>query len=192
MKKKIIFAILFLIFIFSAACGFLLNNKMMQKNQINISIKTYISKFKVKIEEKKKDSDESKMAQDIEIVLKDVDGKQTTYSFEYNNKTYTAIFSNGCWKIIDSYKIKNTNAMNAICKALIEVHPILGKDRKSYRTVGDLVYEWVQHNLAYSILSDESEFKLRAKDVDLDPDDQGKNFMELYEDRTGKKFNLNI
>ena len=46
--------------------------------------------------------------------------------------------------------------------------------------------KWVQHNLAYSMLSEESEFKSWAKDVDLDPDDQGKSFIEIYEDRTGK------
>ena len=38
----------------------------------------------------------------------------------------------------------------------------------------DLVYEWQQHNLAYNILPDDNSWKEHAKDVDLNPADQGK------------------
>ena len=61
---------------------------------------------------------------------------------------------------------------------------------KSYRTVDDLVYEWQQHNLAYTILPDDNSWKEHAKDVDLNPDDQGKSLEEMYEDRTGNELDI--
>ncbi len=42
-----------------------------------------------------------------------------------------------------------------------------------------MAYEWLQHNIAYELLPD-SEFKASAKDVDLDPDDQGLSLEEIY------------
>ena len=60
----------------------------------------------------------------------------------------------------------------------------------SYRTADDMAYEWVQHNLAYEILPEGNSFRNSAKDVDLDPRDQGMSLVEIYEDRTGKKIDL--
>ena len=215
MRKKLIFVMLFLIF----AC-IIIYFVVMQKNTVNnnnlakdnttaktseeVKLNSNTTNNKVEINETSKneinnikqknyqiiEENEINSNSNIEIELKDVEGKQTTYIFTYKNEVYTAIFKNGCWKIINSYKIKDTNDMKVICQALLDKHKVYGKDRKSYRTAGDMVYEWVQHNLAYSILSEDSEYKERAKDVDLDPDDQGKNFIELYEDKTGKKINF--
>lgn len=190
MKKKVIITITVLIIFCVTLITFIYKNKDIPQSKLDVAVSTVIAKFKVneKVEEQPKEQEDEF---NIEIQLKDLDGKQTTYSFEYKGYIYTAIFKNGCWKIIDSYKIKNSNVMNAICEELIKAHPVLGKDRITYRTAGDMVYEWVQHNLAYSMLSDKSEFKASAKDVDFDPEDQGRTFMEIYEDRTGKKFNIN-
>ena len=46
-----------------------------------------------------------------------------------------------------------------------------------------MAYEWVQHNLAYEMLPDDSGYKDNAKDVDLNPDDQGKSLYDLFVDR---------
>ena len=80
--------------------------------------------------------------------------------------------------------------MKKICQALIDIHPIHGSDMISYRTSDDMVYEWLQHNFAYSVLPDDNLWKNNAKDVDFDPQDQGKSIKEIYEDRTGKKFDF--
>ena len=91
------------------------------------------------------------------------------------------------WKIYDSYKIKNMVDMKDICQKLIDINPIHGSDMVSYRTSDDMVYEWFQHNIAYEILSDDNVWRMSAKDVDFDPQDQGKSLKEIYEDRTGKQ-----
>ena len=80
--------------------------------------------------------------------------------------------------------------MKKICQALIDIHPIHGSDMISYRTSDDMVYEWLQHNFAYSVLPDDNLWKNNAKNVDFDPQDQGKSIKEIYEDRTGKKFDF--
>lgn len=122
-----------------------------------------------------------------DIQLKDADGNGKNYLFTYNDERYTAIYTKDNWKIVNSYKITNENDMAIICQALIDVHPIHGKDMTSYRTVDDLVYEWKQHNTAYKILPDDNPWKSNAKDVDLNPEDQGRTLEEMYEARTGKK-----
>ena len=193
MKKKIIFT--FLVFVIVAGICFIFDNMEYQETNKNIAANNSIEECNNNITNNKVTYNETKQNQENSIKEDknsnnsniDTDGKQTTYTFIYKNETYSAILKNGCWKIIDSYKIKDTKHIKVICQALIDIHPVLGKDRISYRTAEDMVYEWVQHNLAYSMLSEESEFKGRAKDVDLDPDDQGKSFIEIYEDRTGKK-----
>ena len=216
MRKKLIFVMLFLILACIPIYFVVIQKNKVNNNNLakdNTTAKTSeeakpnnnTTKNEVEINETSKNEitnnveqknyqavneDETNYNSNIKIELKDVDGKQTTYSFTYQNEVYTAIFKNECCKINNSYKIKNTNDMREICQALIDEHKVYGKDRKSYRTAGDMVYEWVQHNLAYSILPENSEYKERAKDVDLDPDDQGKNFIELYEDKTGKKINF--
>lgn len=125
-----------------------------------------------------------------DINLRDIDGKKTNYVFTYKDEDFSAIYTKDNWKIKNSYKITNGQDIAYICKALIDVHPIHGKDMKSYRTVDDLVYEWQQHNLAYSLLPDDNSWKSHAKDVDLDPADQGKSLAEIYEARTGSKLDV--
>ena len=124
-----------------------------------------------------------------DIALTDIDGKN--YIFTYDNELYSAIYTTDNWKIIDSYKINNAADMKIICSALIQIHPVHGKDMESYRTPDDMVYEWQQHNLVYQLLSDDNEWKSHVKDVDFDPADQGKSFEEIYEARTGKKLDIN-
>ena len=118
-----------------------------------------------------------------QLNLTDVDGKKNNYCFTYNNEIYKAKYKKDNWKIIDSYKITNKKDMEIICQALIKIHPIHGKDGVSYRTVEDLVDEWVIHNKAYNILPENSQWKANAKDVDLDPDDQGKTLEDFIKDR---------
>ncbi len=112
------------------------------------------------------------------------------YEFEYNGEVFKVYYVTDTWKIYDSYKITNSSDMKKICKALIDIHPIHGVDMKSYRTETDMAYEWKQHNLAYQVLPEGNAFRNSAKDVDLDPRDQGKSLVEIYEDRTGQKLDL--
>ena len=120
---------------------------------------------------------------DVSIELLDIDGKQTNYTFTYDGEEYVTWFKEDTWHIVDSYKITNEDAMIEICEALMNEHKIPSKDRKSYREIDDLVYEWKQHNIIYEMLPNSSKWKSHAKDVDLDPDDQGKSFKELYYSR---------
>ena len=113
-----------------------------------------------------------------------------TYLFEYRKKTYEAIYTPDNWHITNSYQIREQNDIAIICKKLIEIHPIHGKDMKTYRKVEDLVTEWIQHNMIYDLLPDNNKWKNNVKDVDLDPKDQGRSMEELYESRTGKKINI--
>ncbi len=126
-----------------------------------------------------------------DINLRDIDGAGTNYLFTYGGEDFSAGYTTDNWKIINSYKIDNTSDITIICQALIDVHPIHGSDMASYRTADDMAYEWVQHNLAYQTLPDDSPLKSHAKDVDLDPNDQNRSFDEIYKDRTGKELDLN-
>ncbi len=125
-----------------------------------------------------------------DIALTDVDDNGTNYSFVYGEETFSALYTTDNWKVIDSYKIDNYKDIVIICQALIDVYPIHGADMKSYRTAEDMAFEWQQHNIAYMLLDDDSPWKSHAKNVDLDPKDQGRTFYEIYEDRTGKEFNI--
>jgi len=124
------------------------------------------------------------------IELTDSDGNKKNYSFTYNGETFIAKHSKNRWHIDDSYKITNAKDIEIICQALIEKYPILGKDYETYRTAQDMAYEWIQHNIAYNLLSEDNKYKDNAKDVDFNPEDQGKNFKDFYEARTGKKFDI--
>jgi hypothetical protein len=53
-----------------------------------------------------------------------------------------------------------------------------------------MAFEWQQHNIAYEQLPEGNQWRESAMNVDLDPDDQGKTFKEMYEERTGKKLDL--
>jgi len=123
-----------------------------------------------------------------EITIKNIDN--TNYEIVYNDEVYKAVYTYDHWKIYDSYKITNIEDMKKICQLLIDINPIHGKDMISYRTVDDMVYEWLEHNIAYKILPDNHNFKDNAKDVDFDPYDQGKSMKEIYEDRTGEKLDI--
>ncbi|MBR3152999.1 MAG: hypothetical protein IKF52_05320 [Clostridia bacterium] len=123
---------------------------------------------------------------DYEIQLQDIDGDNNNFIFEYKDEIYNAKYTTDNWKIINSYKITDKNDIQQICQALINIHPIHGKDMESYRTAEDLADEWIQHNIAYNFLSDGSEWKQNVKDVDLNPEDQGKSLLEIYQDRINK------
>ncbi|MCR5022938.1 MAG: hypothetical protein K6A90_01210 [Lachnospiraceae bacterium] len=125
-----------------------------------------------------------------DVALTDLTGPGTDYAFIYDDVPYSAIYTPDNWEIKDSYKITNAMDMAIICQALINEHPIHGKDMISYRTCDDMAYEWVQHNIAYSFLPEDSKWIESVKNVDFDPKDQGKSYRDLYEDRTGKKFDI--
>lgn len=141
-------------------------------------------------------ADEDKSEEDhllnsiYDIQLQDVDGAKKNYVFTYQEKEYHATYTPDNWHIENSYQIIYMKDIRIICQALIQEHPIHGKDMASYRTAEDMTYEWLQHNTAYRILSSDNPWKKHAKDVDLDPEDQGRNFKEIYEDRTGQKWSI--
>ncbi len=118
-----------------------------------------------------------------DVGLYDADGTETNYQFSYGDEFYSVIYTEDNWKIIDSYKITSPYDMFFICEALISVHPIHGKDYVSFRTAEDMVFEWQEHNAAYMTLPDTSKWKLNTKDVDFDPEDQGKTGIEMALDR---------
>lgn len=121
-----------------------------------------------------------------EIWLFDTDGSGSHYIFTYDGREFGAVYTPDNWKIIDSYRIVNLKDITIICKALSDTHPIHGADMKSYRTPEDMAYEWQQHNRAYAVLPEDSEWRAHAKDVDLDPEDQGKDVYSLYTSRIGR------
>lgn len=151
--------------------------------EVKVDIKNNESNNKV-VEQ---DNDDNGSISDS-IDIKKIDDKN--YEFVYKDEVFKAIFVNDTWKIYDSYKITNNNDIKKICKALIEINKVPSSDYKSYRTSDDMAYEWMQHNLAYQILPDGNSFRESAKDVDLDPRDQGKSLVEIYEDRTGQKLDI--
>ena len=108
-----------------------------------------------------------------------------SYTFTYAGEAFNAYYTPDNWKIIDSYKITDKSDMTIICEALSDIHPIHTSDYQGYRAPEDLAYEWDQHNTAYNILPDSSKWKANCKDVDLDPKDQGKSFLEMARDRLG-------
>ena len=105
--------------------------------------------------------------------------------FHYGGEEFVAYFDTYSWRVYDSYKITNHDDIVIICQALLDEHPVYGSDWESLRTADDMAYEWEQHNLAYNMLPEYSHWRDDAKDVDLDPDDQGKSVQELYESRIG-------
>lgn len=112
--------------------------------------------------------------------FKNVDGIGSKYEFIYGGEVFTAIYTPDNWKIIDSYKIDKEADILLICQILAAEHPVHGKDMVSYRTPDDMSVEWQQHNLAYKVLPSDHKWKNNAKDVDLDPKDQGKTLSEMF------------
>ena len=125
-----------------------------------------------------------------DIVLNDTDDSGENYTFEYDGKRFKARYTYDNWKIFDSYKIINEDDLVRICRVLADTHPVHGSDLSSYRKPEDMAYEWQQHNIAYAVLPKDDPLRDHAKDVDLDPEDQGRSFQEIYEDRTGRKLEL--
>lgn len=125
-----------------------------------------------------------------DIALTDTDGKGVNYTFIYDGETFTAVYKPDSWRIYDSYKITSEADITIICQALIDVHQVHGKDLVSFRTADDMAYEWLVHNTAYELLPDGNDLKAHAKDVDLDPKDQGRTLEEIYKDRTGKELTM--
>jgi len=131
-----------------------------------------------------------KSAADIELT--DTDGNGKNYHFYYAGDDFTAIYTPDNWKVKDSYRVHSEADMIIICQALIDEHPVHGKDLVSYRTAEDMAYEWQIHNMGYAFFTDDENLRNKAKDVDFDPKDQGLTIEEFYESRTGKEFDVNV
>ena len=126
-----------------------------------------------------------------QLELRDTDGSGQNYVFVYDGQTFTAQYTEDNWKIIDSWKIRNAGDMEMICGALLDIHTIHGSsDGKDTRTAEDMAFEWMQHNFAYEHLPEDHPWRENAKDVDLNPADQGKTFFEIYEDRAQDRFRI--
>ncbi len=136
------------------------------------------------------DSENAVLENTGDIALTDTDGAGKNYTFTYDGKNFDAIYTPDNWKIKDSYRVQNSADMLIICQALIDVHPVHGKDMESYRTAEDMVYEWKIHNIAYEYLADDDSLKSHARDVDFDPNDQGLTLEEFYKSRTGKDLDI--
>ena len=127
--------------------------------------------------------DASLLSSPEDIGLHDTDGNGVDYIFSYGGEEFFALYEPDNWHITDSYKIEDEDDILLICQALISVHPIHSADMQSYRAAEDMAFEWHQHNLAYSLLPDSSEWKSNAKDVDLDSKDEGKGLLDFLMDR---------
>ncbi|MBQ2582050.1 MAG: hypothetical protein II574_10530 [Ruminococcus sp.] len=119
-----------------------------------------------------------------EITLTDTNGQGRDFTFELNGQTFTAEFSyrydgKENWRVYDSYKITSESDMISVCQALIRVHTIRGKDLSSLRTPQDMAEEWKIHNQVHEMLG-EGDIKEHCKDVDFDPDDQGKGYADYF------------
>ena len=136
------------------------------------------------------DGSDEEASSNADINLHDVDGGDWNYAFTYKGEEFRAIYQYDCWTIYDSYKITSKRAQKRICQALIDIHPVHGRDLESYRTADDMAYEWRQHNIAYKYLPEDNAWRSHAANVDLDPQDQGRTIEEIYEDRTGQEINL--
>lgn len=120
---------------------------------------------------------------DIQLHCTDGDGKH--YGFTYAGAAFQAVYTPDNWKVIDSYLITNSADIVMICEALKQEHPIHGADMQSERTASDMAYEWGEHNFAYALLPADSPYRANAKDVDINPADQGKSAYEMFLDRRG-------
>ena len=126
-------------------------------------------------------SSDSDLTSPDDISLFSSDGEH--YEFTYNNCTFHAEYTEDNWKIINSYMITNKSDMIIICQALADAHPTHNSDYSGYRTPEDMAYEWEQHNIAYDLLPDGTEWKESARDADIDPKDQGKSVYDFINDR---------
>lgn len=165
------------------------NNNM--SNEDNSLVNKENDEFDLKSKELKENDEELNIENGLlisteDIYLHDVDGKETNYVFTYCDCEFNAKYTKDNWKIYNSYLITNRLDMEIICKALIDIHPIHGIDKISYRTPEDMAYEWEQHNIAYVLIPKGSKWNNMAKDVDFNPSDQGKSLEEMYQLRVKK------
>ena len=193
MKKIICFMIVFAIVLLSG-CESIDMERVADKGKEYLQTTQEKVKHEVKEQIKKELAEQDGSAEPgilsgvDDVVVTDLTGAGTDYVFIYDDVPYSATYTPDNWEIKDSYRITNAMDMALICQALINEHPIHGKDMISYRTCDDMAYEWVQHNIAYSFLPEDSQWMESVKNVDFDPEDQGRSYRDLYEDRTGKKF----
>ncbi len=183
-----------------AGCGSIDYGKVVQKGKklTGDVVREYAGKAKEEVKDQIKEglpgqdgSAEPGILSGVDdVALTDLTGAGTDYVFIYDETPYSAQYTPDNWEIKDSYRITNAMDMAVICQALINEHPIHGRDMVSYRTCDDMAYEWIQHNIAYSFLPEDSKWMESVKNVDFDPKDQGKSYRDLYEDRTGKKFDI--
>lgn len=122
-------------------------------------------------------AEKGKLSSAADLALTDLGGGK--YSFNYDGKTFSAAYTADNWHIPNSYRITSFEDMVTICGALKELHPIHGKDMVSYREPEDMAYEWLQHNIAYEIIPEGFPGKSNARDVDIDPKDQGRDVFDL-------------
>lgn len=126
----------------------------------------------------------------LDVGLHPTDETGAHYAFTYAGEEFNVTYRPDWWTVHDSYRIKDIHDITAICQTLIDEHPVHGVDLESYRTAEDMAYEWEQHNLIYRLLPEDNPWRQHAKDVDLDPQDQGLTFTEMYERRTGKELDI--
>ena len=107
------------------------------------------------------------------------------YYFTYNGEDFRAMYAASTWTVYDSFKITNKNDITIICQALSDVNPVPSRDWQSYRTADDMAYEWDQHNKVYLVAPKDSYTRERTRNVDLDPEDQGKTYEDLYRENLG-------
>ena len=127
------------------------------------------------------------VAEHLVINLRAMDETGANYVFDYAGEEFLASYQPDVWTIYDSYRVTDHGDILQICQALIDEHPIHGSNFESFRTAEDMAFEWEQHNVVYASLSEDNEWRSSVRDVDLDPEDQGKTFLQIYEDRTGRK-----
>lgn len=118
-----------------------------------------------------------------DIALRDIDGNGQNYEFTYDGRSFSALYEPDNWHITDSYLIDDEADLVIICQALIAVKPVHSADMAGWRTAEDMAYEWKNHNQAYYLLPDSSDWKSSAKDVDLDSKDEGKSAYDLFMDK---------
>lgn len=133
-------------------------------------------------EQKAKSKGRLKSAADLNLRQ---NGSAYDYLFTYNGTDYRAVYLTDTWKIYDSYQITNKQDMKIICQALSDIYPVPSRDGTSVRTADDMAYEWDQHNKIYKIAPEGGRTKERTRNVDLDPEDQGKSYADLYRENLG-------
>lgn len=126
------------------------------------------------------DEGESIISTPPETDLAYSDGYFEYFTFTYAGEEFTALHEYDNWQIRDSYRIRNSKDMELICRALIDIYPVHGRDNESYRTPEDMAYEWIQHNIVCEMPEIDKNWLDRARNVDLDPDEQNMSLWEMY------------